>query len=83
MPLFAIPRLCRILTDYDNIDELDIRVLISPLDAGKVKGAWHESLLDCFKEARGLGRATILNAQGDTSHVELDDVAIRGNLGPP
>lgn len=68
---FAVPRLCRILTVYANVRGLDIRVHLNALTAGKVKRAWHESLLDSFKDARGFGRATISDAQGNSPHVEL------------
>lgn len=69
--LFAMPRLCRILTDYKKINELEIRVRLNVLEAGNVKRAWHESLLDCFNEARGFGNVTIFDAQGNTPHTEL------------
>ena len=69
--LFAMPRLCRILTDYEKISEIEIHVRFYAQDAGRVKGTWRESLLDCFKEARGFGRAIIVDAQGNTYHREL------------
>ena len=71
VPLFAMPRLCRILTAYHRIREIDITVRLNPLNAGKVKGAWAESLLDYFQEARGFGRVTIFDVHGNQSHVEL------------
>lgn len=70
--LFAMPRLCRILTDYKSIGEVEICVRLTVLEAGNVKRAWHESLLNCFEEARGFGNVRIFDAQGDNSHVELE-----------
>ena len=72
MSLFAMPRLCRILTDYKSIGEVEICVRLTVLEAGNVKRAWHESLLNCFEEARGFGNVRIFDAQGDNSHVELE-----------
>ena len=76
VPLFAMPRLCRILTAYHRIREIDITVRLNPLKAGKVKGAWVESLLDYFQEAHGLGRVTIFDAHGNQSHVKLATLMI-------
>lgn len=59
------------MTAYGKINELETRVRLSTLDTGKRRGAWHESLLDCFREARGFGRATVFDARGNPSHHEL------------
>lgn len=69
--LFAMPRLCRILTTDTKTRELDIRVYLNVLNTGKVREAWHESLLYCLREARGFGYAAISGAQGNRSHAEL------------
>ena len=71
MSLFATPRLCRILTDYKKIHEVEICVRLTALEAGNVKQAWHQSLLNCFQEARGFGSVMIVDALGNTSHIEL------------
>ena len=68
---FAMPHLCRILTAYAKVNELEIHLSLNFLNTGKAKGDWYESWLDCFKEARGLGSATISDANGNTSHAEL------------
>lgn len=72
--LFAVPRLCRILTNYTSIHELELRVRLNALDTGKWNRAWHNSLLEYLKEARGFGRVTVSDAGGNTSHVELATV---------
>lgn len=69
--LFAIPRLCRILTAHDEIDKIDFIVLLNVASARKVMGAWQERLLDSFQEARGIGRASIFDPQRQLTHVEL------------
>ena len=69
--LFAIPRLCRILTAYKEIHKIDLAVHLNVGGARKVRAAWQERLLDWFQEARGIGNAIIFDTQRKSSHVEL------------
>ena len=69
--LFAIPRLCRILTAYREIHNIYVAVYLNAANAGKAREAWQEKILDWFQEARGIGSANIFDAQGNRSHVKL------------
>lgn len=69
--LFAIPRLCRILTAYKEIHKIDLALHPNVGDPRKVRVAWQERLLDWFQEARGIGSANIFDTQKKSSHVEL------------
>lgn len=50
--LFAIPRLCRILTAYEETGKIAFAVLLSVGSARKVRGAWQERLLDSFHDCK-------------------------------
>ena len=69
--LYAMPRLCRLLAAYWEIQEVDIIVHLNTMNFGKVDGVWQERLLDCCTEARGFRSANVLDALGNKCHVEL------------
>lgn len=50
--LFAIPRLCRILTAYEETGKIDFAVLLGVGSARKIRGAWQERLLDNFHDCK-------------------------------
>ena len=62
--LFAIPRLCRILASDTKIDEIDIAVYLNARNAGRVKEARQERLMNWLEGTRGFGRARISSGQG-------------------
>ena len=69
--LFAIPRLCRILASNKKMDEIDVAVYLNASNAGRMKEARQERLMNWLEETRGFGRARIFNGQGNQSLVGL------------
>ena len=69
--LFAIPRLGRVLGFYLKIREIGIAVSLNARNAGKVKEAWHERMVNWLDEYRGFGRARILSGRDGESLVSL------------
>ena len=69
--LFAIPRLCRILASNTKMDEIDVAVYLNARNAGRVKEAWQERIMNWLEETRGFGRARVFSGQGNQSLVSL------------
>ena len=69
--LFAIPRLCRLLTTLSKVSKLSLIVNLDSPQNRKSEKTCHEYLLDCLHEARGFECIKIVDTEGNTSHVEL------------
>ena len=74
--LFAIPRLCRMLTCDAKTDEIDIAVYLNRRNAGRVQVARQDRILNWLEVTRGFGRARIFSGQGHQSLVKLGALMI-------